>query len=173
MAVYLFAAPTLGVCKIGYATDVLRRHKIIQTTCPATVVILAEREGDRWTEACLHRHFASLRTHGEWFTFDSRIQDEFASVVIPPRPVSASPDKLKEADGRNDGPLHPLKAFRLEYNLTLKQLADRIGLKKPTVCQIEKGDRQIAATRVMGVSDVTGIPPHVLRPDIFRQPGQR
>lgn len=57
-------------------------------------------------------------------------------------------------------------------NLAIKQigsasaLARRLGITKSAVCQWER----VPAERVGRVSELTGIPPYVLRPDLFSPP---
>ena len=47
--------------------------------------------------------------------------------------------------------------------------ADALGIKHPSVCGwIVRG--QVPAARVAEVSRMIGVPPHVIRPDIFPAP---
>jgi DNA-binding transcriptional regulator YdaS (Cro superfamily) len=45
-------------------------------------------------------------------------------------------------------------------------LARALGIKSPSIHSWS----QVPANRVTEVSDITGIPPHEIRPDVFRAP---
>jgi DNA-binding transcriptional regulator YdaS (Cro superfamily) len=62
----------------------------------------------------------------------------------------------------------PLISFRRRENLTQAQLAERIGVKPPAICKWES--RRIPAERVVQVEQVTGVPRHLLRPDLYPKP---
>lgn len=54
--------------KIGKSTGSAEdRIACLQTGCPLPITVLATVQGGRKLEAELHRRFASLRAHGEWF----------------------------------------------------------------------------------------------------------
>jgi hypothetical protein len=56
-----------GRIKIGYATDLPQRLRVLLTACPYPASVIAAVAGDRELELFLHRCFAPLRRHGEWF----------------------------------------------------------------------------------------------------------
>jgi len=47
-------------------------------------------------------------------------------------------------------------------------LANLMGVRQPTISRWAKG--RVPAERVLKVSELTGIPPEELRPDVFRSP---
>lgn len=54
--------------KIGKTTgDPTSRVAQLQTGCPFPIEVLATMRGGRGREAKLHKKFAALRAHGEWF----------------------------------------------------------------------------------------------------------
>lgn len=63
--VYFFEAPR--VVKIGTTKDIFKRFKTIQSASPVRLNISGIMVGDRSIEEALHRRFAGLRQHGEWF----------------------------------------------------------------------------------------------------------
>ncbi|GAB2891586.1 GIY-YIG nuclease family protein [Streptomyces mayteni] len=67
--VYVIGAPGSRVVKIGRSSNLPERLKAIQRMSPLPLVILGSFSGGSSLESALHRHFRSLRTHGEWFDF--------------------------------------------------------------------------------------------------------
>ncbi len=61
-----------------------------------------------------------------------------------------------------------LRKWREANGLTQAQLGKRLGVKDAAITKWEKG--RIPAERVLDVSDLTGLPPHRLRPDLYRAP---
>lgn len=60
----------------------------------------------------------------------------------------------------------PLRKFRTDNNLSLEELAPKFKVNKTTLSRWETG--QVPAERCHDVEEVTGIPCHDLRPDVFR-----
>jgi transcriptional regulator with XRE-family HTH domain len=67
--------------------------------------------------------------------------------------------------------VHPLRAFRLsqEPPLSIAQLADLLGVGRPTVFRWETGARKIDDALIHSVSEKTGIPARELRPDLVEK----
>lgn len=67
--VYLIAADSSGLVKIGQAVDVPHRLMNLQSGSPVRLYLLATFEGHdgRELEKHLHRELAAQRQHGEWF----------------------------------------------------------------------------------------------------------
>lgn len=66
--VYVIGARNQPIVKIGRSADPQKRVAAIQTMSPMPLEVLWTHPGGHF-EAKLHRHFAHLRTHGEWFDF--------------------------------------------------------------------------------------------------------
>lgn len=62
---------------------------------------------------------------------------------------------------------HPIRTFRTERNMSLAALAVQLGRTKTAVSRWETGSRRIPAEIVPRLSEITGIKPHELRPDVF------
>lgn len=62
---YIVRHPLTGMIKIGRTADVAGRIKSLQTGAGAILATLAVIDGDQ--EQSLHKRFADLRRHGEWF----------------------------------------------------------------------------------------------------------
>lgn len=67
--VYFIQAETLGLIKIGVATDIQSRLRSLQASCPDRLVVLGlltcHNFGQQERE--VHARFADARAHGEWF----------------------------------------------------------------------------------------------------------
>ncbi len=66
------------------------------------------------------------------------------------------------------GKINHLRSYRAKERMTLGQLGELFGVNRSTVMRWEQG--KIPPERVMPISRATGIPPHVLRPDVFADP---
>jgi DNA-binding transcriptional regulator YdaS (Cro superfamily) len=53
---------------------------------------------------------------------------------------------------------------------TLAQAGALLGISAPQMYRYENGLRRFPANRVQAVSAITGIPPEILRPDVFGKP---
>lgn len=65
--VYFVQCGTTRLIKIGTTADLQLRLAQLQTGSPTRLVIMAGMEGGQAEEQDMHRRFASLRSHGEWF----------------------------------------------------------------------------------------------------------
>lgn len=53
--------------KIGYTTNWAGRFRILKTSCPHPVSVVARMPAKRLLETLLHQYFGDVRAHGEWF----------------------------------------------------------------------------------------------------------
>lgn len=85
--VYVLGTPGSNTVKIGRTTGLARRVADIQRMSPVPLVVLWTHLGGHELETWLHRHFASRRSHGEWFTFEGDpvplIQEAVAEALRP------------------------------------------------------------------------------------------
>lgn len=87
MPVYLIRAGDSGPVKIGHARSVASRLAGFQTGNHEKLTLLRTWPGAQPEEARLHRHFADLRTVGEWFRFSPEMLTiEVADIPVAPRP---------------------------------------------------------------------------------------
>lgn len=91
MAVYFIRDESTGAVKIGYARDVERRRRSLQTGLPGKITTLRVLDGDLATESWLHVRFAHLHLRGEWF----RYSDEMLSIRSDEIPVSCKWSSLR------------------------------------------------------------------------------
>lgn len=64
-------------------------------------------------------------------------------------------------------PIHPLKKYRSDHNLSQRELGKLIGCSRPMVGLIEINRRKITPLRAKHYSKILGIPKEVLCPDVF------
>jgi transcriptional regulator with XRE-family HTH domain len=65
---------------------------------------------------------------------------------------------------------HPITTFRQKENLTLARFGELAGLSKGFVCDVEAGRKKLGPDKAREVEAATGIPKHVLRPDLWEAP---
>lgn len=153
MPVYFLRSGDAGPVKIGLASNVKARIAVLQTGHPARLNVLREVAGDSQTEAYFHRLYAADQLHGEWFSFiPSMLSDE--APQFPAKIVREDPG---------------LQAAKLAAG-SAKSLAQLLEISAAAVCRW-KG--QIPLKRVVQIEKATGVPRHVLRPDLFNAPAKR
>ncbi|QYO77136.1 helix-turn-helix domain-containing protein [Devosia salina] len=57
-----------------------------------------------------------------------------------------------------------IRSQRDTLGITQDELAQRLGLSRPSIANIEKGRQQISVTQLMNLSAALGVPPQVLLP---------
>lgn len=60
---------------------------------------------------------------------------------------------------------HPLTSYRKQSDMTLDQLAQKLGVQRSAVCKWER--RRVPAERVIEIERVTGLHRSQLRPDLY------
>jgi hypothetical protein len=94
VSVYVITCRDLGVAKIGYSNDPLRRVQFLKTGSPAPVKLEAVIPADERNERELHKAFADNHSHGEWFRICAGIEElitKFATGVRRRKPFPDSP----------------------------------------------------------------------------------
>lgn len=69
--------------------------------------------------------------------------------------------------------MEPIRQWRREQSLSLEEAGALIGVSGVQWHRYEAGTRRIPAEKVHALSDVTGVSPHVLRPDVFQAKSER
>ena len=67
-----------GLIKIGISTNLQSRFRAIRNSSPVPVELLGSCPGTTFFEGMLHRKFAHLRRHGEWFEDTPELRAEIA-----------------------------------------------------------------------------------------------
>lgn len=75
-----------GFIKVGWAKDVEKRLKALQTGSPTPLRILVAVPGSCQLERDYHDRFRSSRRHGEWFERSAEIEAEIARLQNPQPP---------------------------------------------------------------------------------------
>jgi hypothetical protein len=82
--VYFLQAECNGLIKIGYTLNgPMKRFKSIAYMSPVPLKLLGVIRGLRSVEADLHRDFAHLRDHGEWFQPGPELLNLIETKAIP------------------------------------------------------------------------------------------
>lgn len=63
---------------------------------------------------------------------------------------------------------NPIRAWREIHNVAVKDLAQRVGVQSSAICKWERG--KVSSKKALRLHQATGIPLHVLRPDIYPAP---
>jgi hypothetical protein len=88
--VYVIGSPGTSMVKIGRTTNIANRLAAIQRMSPAHLAILWTHTGGCELETNLHRHFASRRSHGEWFDFGDEDPVQRVQEAVEARPWTKS-----------------------------------------------------------------------------------
>jgi hypothetical protein len=87
MPVYFIRSGETGPVKIGWADEVEKRRRQLQTSHYEPLCVIRVIEGARSLERWLHERFAGWRLHGEWFQFHADM-------------LATEPPKLGEAPAK-------------------------------------------------------------------------
>jgi hypothetical protein len=72
-----------GLIKIGVTTKVDARLRSLELSSPVELVFLGMYPGTRSDEFALHKRFAHLRRHGEWFNDTEELRAFIEGCVDP------------------------------------------------------------------------------------------
>ena len=85
----------IGPVKIGYATDLRKRLRQIQSHCPFALRLLKAVAGGFDFEADLHRQYREWNSHGEWFEATPKLLEHIerlpGAVEIKPQSYRVKP----------------------------------------------------------------------------------
>lgn len=93
--VYVLGPPGGTLVKIGRTINLAKRIAEIQRMSPVPLEILWSYPGGHELETNLHRHFADLRSHGEWFAFTEDPVTEVRQAVELKPWLAPKPEKPK------------------------------------------------------------------------------
>lgn len=81
--IYFVADARLRLVKIGTSRAVANRFLGLQNSSAVPLRLLGVRAGGTKEEGALHRQFAHLRQHGEWFELNQEIADYISANTCP------------------------------------------------------------------------------------------
>lgn len=121
--------------KIGFTNRFKTRLNQLQVSSPIKLEVLGIIEGDKTNEKYMHDKFKHISTNGEWFMYC----DELKSYI------DTLDNSLMWKYGYLENALIPIgliKQTRLEKNLSMEELAEKLGLTKQAVLDMERRDAQ-------------------------------
>ena len=138
--------------KIGFTTNPIRRVNTIQVSLPIKLNVLLIIDGDVKLEKEIHNLFSTIRTRGEWFLFDSSIEDYIKSrIKFDLRYKYGYGESIKNE-------LMPVRKHRIDCGLTLDQLGYLIGMTKQGVKNLEQSANKgtITINKMQKIAKATG-----------------
>jgi DNA-binding XRE family transcriptional regulator len=121
--------------KIGFTNRFKTRLTQLQVSSPIKLEVLAIIDGDKSDEQKFHEQFKHISSNGEWFMQC----DELKSFI------DLLDTSLMWKYGYLDNTISPIgiiKQTRLEKNLSMEELAERIGVTKQSILDMERRDAQ-------------------------------
>ena len=121
--------------KIGFTNRFKTRLSQLQVSSPIKLEVLAIVDGDKNDELKFHNQFKHIASNGEWFMYC----DELKSFI------DLLDTNLMWKYGYLDNKVSPIgiiKQTRLEKNLSMEELAERIGVTKQGILDMERRDAQ-------------------------------
>tara|TARA_B110000503_G_scaffold135328_1_gene215715 strand:+ start:213 stop:689 length:477 start_codon:yes stop_codon:yes gene_type:complete len=121
--------------KIGFTNRFKTRLTQLQVSSPIKLEVLAIIDGDKSDEQKFHEQFKHISSNGEWFMQC----DELKSFI------DLLDTTLMWKYGYLDNTISPIgiiKQTRLEKNLSMEELAERIGVTKQGILDMERRDAQ-------------------------------
>ena len=121
--------------KIGYTNTFKRRLNQLQTSSPVKLEVLALIKGDKSDEKNFHDAFKHINANGEWFLYNDEIE----------RFVDSLDKDLMWKYGfieNDNSPIGLIKQTRLQLNLSLEELGEKLGISKQGVMDMERRDAQ-------------------------------
>jgi DNA-binding XRE family transcriptional regulator len=121
--------------KIGFTNRFKNRLNQLQVSSPIKLEVLAIIEGEKTNEKNMQEKFKHISTNGEWFMYC----DELKSYI------DLLDNSLMWKYGYLDNKVSPIgliKQTRLELNLSMEELAEKLGLTKQAVLDMELRDCQ-------------------------------
>jgi len=121
--------------KIGFTNRFKTRLNQLQVSSPVKLEVLAIIEGDKTDEKDLHEKFNHISTNGEWFIYCDELK-QYIDLLD-----TSLMWKYGFIDEKNS-PIGLIKQTRLELNLSMEELAEKLGITKQGVLDMELRDLQ-------------------------------
>lgn len=121
--------------KIGFTNRFKTRLNQLQVSSPVKLEVLAIIEGDKTDEKIIHEKFKHISTNGEWFIYCDELK-QYIDLLD-----TSLMWKYGFIDEKNS-PIGLIKQTRLELNLSMEELAEKLGITKQGVLDMELRDLQ-------------------------------
>jgi DNA-binding XRE family transcriptional regulator len=121
--------------KIGFTNRFKTRLNQLQVSSPVKLEVLAIIEGDKTDEKIMHEMFKHISTNGEWFIYCDELK-QYIDLLD-----TSLMWKYGFIDEKNS-PIGLIKQTRLELNLSMEELAEKLGITKQGVLDMELRDLQ-------------------------------
>ena len=119
--------------KIGFTNRFKTRLNQLQVSSPIKLEVLGIIDGDKNNEKDMHEKFKHISSNGEWFMYCDEIKYY----------IDLLDNSLMWKYGyldNNNSPIGLIKQTRLEKNLSMEELAEKLGLTKQAVLDMERRD---------------------------------
>jgi hypothetical protein len=121
--------------KIGFTNDINNRLSQLQVSSPVKLFILGLIEGTVEDEYMYHLKFKNLHCHGEWFKYTDEI-NKFIETL--------NRDLMWKYgfDEQESSIIGIIKSCRLEKNLSMEELGEKLCVTKQAISDMETRDAQ-------------------------------
>ena len=121
--------------KIGFTNRFKTRLNQLQVSSPIKLEVLGIIEGNKNDEKNMHEKFKHISTNGEWFIYCDELKS-FIDLLD-----NSLMWKYGYLDNINS-PIGLIKQTRLENNISMEELAEKLGVTKQSVLDMERRDLQ-------------------------------
>lgn len=155
--IYFISADEANKVKIGFTNNLKKRLKQLQTSSPFELKVLLILEGDEHKEKELHLKFKKQRVNGEWFEKTEEISKFISENEINNKSYeynfSNKYSLLFEEDSKSQ-----MKKIRKEKKMTLKEVAELLNIKPPSVKEMESREinKTISLNGLIKFAEVMG-----------------
>jgi transcriptional regulator with XRE-family HTH domain len=126
--IYFIQRASGGPIKIGYAKNVAKRLKVLQTGVSEELVVLGICQGERSYESALHQVYREYRISGEWFEPAPKLV-----AFIKEHAVLSASGAFSVARPQLLDPSREIRLAIRHAGISIKELVDKIGAPLRTV----------------------------------------
>jgi hypothetical protein len=126
--------------KIGTTERIFNRIAALQTGCPEKIECVCILKGSFDEEYALHRRFAHLRLHGEWFTWSKDISEFVHEATKDGFNLYGLVNKETSTLSGDETWSQFMKRNRARSSLSIRQVGELLGLSKTSVAAVENGE---------------------------------
>jgi DNA-binding XRE family transcriptional regulator len=124
-----------GHVKIGFTNRFKTRLNQLQVSSPVKLEVLSIVEGDKNDEKTLHQKFNHLYSYGEWFIYCDELKNY---IDLLDTTLMWKYGYINE----KNSPIGLIKQTRLDLNLSMEELAEKLNVTKQAILDMEKRESQ-------------------------------